>query len=737
MGRFFQATPGQYVEDAMFELPYEYMQQALLVKDKAIADTNQEALDIAGLIKIDPLEVDRERALGIKKGYEDEIQNISQAIQKNPLQYMQYKDKIRSLQRKVSEDAQMGDIYNINTNKAGHLANLKALEEAAAKEPDKFFKGQLEAAKIKAYQDYANKGGYKTQDGAYNKYTDYNLYGSAPMEEHIMKMFKDKTGRNITSIRKNESGDWEIETEKGWEGWSQKDIEAQFRSYLGTETSLQNQLRQLEELGIADSETILRNGLNYASEKYKKVKVKDVRKEERTDLSKHQLKTAWDNAQEIASQPFMNTEGEHTNYVQSEEDYKKYKSKYTENEKQFKTWLGTQAGNLTFTDEATKSKFLAGDPATIKKVYATNGLAKEGIAVSQNASGILMDKKIFQGVENGYKEWSKLPANKGKNFDTYVAEKNINSQFQNMGNTSTWDGVVTDAKTVKKTQEMMANSKGTLPLDARNMKGLTIGTAGLKNVPVNFVFPNSQDAKAAQEGKVVIIAEARDKSGKIITKKFYAKKDDNLSSGRVTNGGVSYKIKSQYVPVEMPETGIINENFLVEKGILQFHKETENSVTGDVSEGTGNYTRSYKLAGSDEVMTFDYNTAAPAHQHNNRGENYFTMSATIGNNKVILQSPSGENIPGSIGVREVQDYWDNNKSRMHRNNMLTKVGGINNLVLSADVPLGNSKNTLKAEIINGKVYVTPEGKGRVEITNEQDKENLIDQILEHTASELE
>ena len=187
----------------------------------------------------------------------------------------------------------------------------------------------------------------------------------------------------------------------------------------------------------------------------------------------------------------------------------------------------------------------------------------------------------------------------------------------------------------------------------------------------------------------------------------------------------------------MPETGIINENFLVEKGILQFHKETENSVTGDVSEGTGNYTRSYKLAGSDEVMTFDYNTAAPAHQHNNRGENYFTMSATIGNNKVILQSPSGENIPGSVGVREVQDYWDNNKSRMHRNNMLTKVGGINNLVLSADVPLGNSKNTLKAEIINGKVYITPEGKGRVEITNEQDKENLIDQILEHTASELE
>ena len=728
MGRFFQATPGQYVEDAMFELPYEYMQQALLVKDKAIADTNQEALDIAGLIKIDPLEVDRERALGIKKGYEDEIQNISQAIQKNPLQYMQYKDKIRSLQRRVSEDTQMGDIYHINTNKAGHLANLKALEEAAAKEPDKFFKGQLEAAKIKAYQDYANKGGYKTQDGAYNKYTDYNLYGSAPMEEHVSRMFKEVTGKDKNVVRKNEQGEWEVETEKGWEGFPKDRIKAIFDNYLLTETSLQNQLRQLEELGVADTETVLRNGLNYASEKYKEIQVKDVVKKERTDLSKHQKKTAWDNLQEIASQPFTYTEGEHTNYVQSQKDYEKYKAKYTENENQFKTWLGTQAGNLSFTSEADKAKFLAGDPATISKVYAANGLGTtEGPSIAKRATQIIMDRNIFKGVEKGYEKWSKLPANKGKNFDAYVAEKNINSQFQNMSNTSTWDGVVTDPKAIKKTQEWFASAKGTIPLDARNLKGLTIGTAGLKNVPVNFVFPNGNkdDVIAAENGKVVIIGEGVDANGKKIAKKLYVSKNANLSSGKVTNGGITYKIKSKYVPVVMPETGIINENFLVEKGILQFHKETETD-TG-TSEKTENYTRSYKLAGSDEVMTFDYNTVAPAHQHNNRGENYYTMTATIGNNKVTLQSPSGENVPGSIGIKEVEAYWQNNSENMHANNMIAKVGGFQNLELEGYIK-GEDEQIIPARISDGKVYITLPGKKPVEITG-PDKNLIVRELL--------
>ena len=338
-----------------------------------------------------------------------------------------------------------------------------------------------------------------------------------------------------------------------------------------------------------------------------------------------------------------------------------------------------------------------------------------------------MDRNIFKGVEKGYEKWSKLPANKGKNFDAYVAEKNINSQFQNMSNTSTWDGVVTDPKAIKKTQEWFASAKGTIPLDARNIKGLTIGTAGLKNVPVNFVFPNGNkdDVTAAENEKVVIIGEGVDANGKKIAKKLYVSKNTNLSSGKVTNGGITYKIKSKYVPVVMPETGIINENFLVEKGILQFHKETETD-TG-TSEKTENYTRSYKLAGSDEVMTFNYNTAAPAHQHNNRGENYFTMSATIGNNKVILQSPSGENIPGSIGVREVQDYWQNNSENMHANNMIAKVGGFQNLELEGYIK-GENEQIIPARISDGKVYITLPGKKPVEITG-PDKNLVVRELL--------
>lgn len=735
MGRFFQATAGQYIDDAMFQLPYEHMQQALLTKDKAIGDTNQAALDIAGLIKVDPLEVDRERALAIKKQYEDEIQAISSDIQKNPLQYQQYKDRIRQLTRKVSEDVQMGDIYNINTNKAGHIANLKSLEEAYAKTPNEFFKGQLEAARAKAYQNYADKGGYKTQDGAYNKYSDYNLYGSAPMEEHITKMFKDKTGRDVISITKGENGDWEIETERGTEGWTQADIQAQFKTYLGTETSLQNQLNQLQELGVADADTILGNGLNYASEKYKKKLVRKVDKKERTELSKHAQKSAYDDAKELESQPYINTEGEHSNYVQSEEDYKKYKTAYTQKETQFKTWLGTQASTLKMTEEQ-KAKFIKGDPATIQAVYASNGLASDAKAVIDNANGILMDKKIFIGVENAYKSWASQPKNKGKSFDTYVATVGVNSQFQNMGSTSTWDGVVTNPKTVKRTQEVFASSKGTVPMDARNLKGLTIGVAGVKNVPVNFVFPNTEDAKAAKEGKIVITGQTKDKSGKIVTKRFYADKNSNLSGGKVVSGGVTYTIKEKYVPVEMPANGIINENFLVEKGVIQKLEETENPETGVKTTTPESYARSYKMAGSDEVLTFDYNTVAPSHAHNNRGENYFTFSATIGNNKTIVQSPTGKNIPGSIGIQEADEYWEKNKSRMHRNNMLTKVGGIQSVSLEAVIPLSQGKS-VNARMSEGKVFIQNANGSFSEVSDPQLKENLIDQILENTPAEIE
>ena len=73
---------------------------------------------------------------------------------------------------------------------------------------------------------------------------------------------------------------------------------------------------------------------------------------------------------------------------------------------------------------------------------------------------------------------------------------------------------------------------------------------------------------------------------------------------------------------------------------------------------------------------------------------------------------------------------------MHRNNMLTKVGGIQSVNLEAVIPLSQGKS-VNARMSEGKVFIQNANGSFSEVSDPQLKENLIDQILENTPAEIE
>ena len=73
MGRFYQTTAPEFVDDAMFKLPYEQMGAVLLAKDAKVGDDIEAATALGELLKAQGLKVDEPRLNQKIQEYEDGI----------------------------------------------------------------------------------------------------------------------------------------------------------------------------------------------------------------------------------------------------------------------------------------------------------------------------------------------------------------------------------------------------------------------------------------------------------------------------------------------------------------------------------------------------------------------------------------------------------------------------------------------------------------------------------------
>ena len=241
MGRFFQTAPTQFVENYIYQPPWELMQQAAAQKQK-IYDAAIASTKLFDNIPIEHLqgEDDVYNVQEKQRYYAENAANIAKAIQNDPARAQQYLNNIDSLQKELQKDMTSGDLSKIigsaQAYKKWQEDNKKRKEEDPAR---------YAAAERTYLGEYLNAGGNSLSQGfrgdLVTKGIDY---------EAIRKSLGELKANKIKSTRQTPGGGlYMVETENGLEEMSEERMNGWMLSQILSPENLAS-LSQSEKFGL-------------------------------------------------------------------------------------------------------------------------------------------------------------------------------------------------------------------------------------------------------------------------------------------------------------------------------------------------------------------------------------------------------------------------------------------------------------------------------------------------------
>lgn len=241
MGRFFKPSGTQFIDDYIYQPPWELIQQAAAQKQK----THDEVVATAALLENIPIESlqgedDLYNVKEKQRYYNESAQNIVKGMQENPLRAQEYLNKMDSLKRELQTDMTSGDLSKI----IGSAKSLQQFREQYKTMREKF-PTRYAAAENFYLSEYANAGGNSLAKpftgGVVTPDLDY---------EGIRKSLSELKANKIKSTRKTPAGNlYMVETEKGVVEMSKDKMNGWMLSQLLTPENLAS-LHQSEKFGL-------------------------------------------------------------------------------------------------------------------------------------------------------------------------------------------------------------------------------------------------------------------------------------------------------------------------------------------------------------------------------------------------------------------------------------------------------------------------------------------------------
>lgn len=269
MGRFYQTSTPTFVDNKMFQLPYELMGKVLEKKDAAIQSDIDSAVTLAAELKAQALKKDEPELQKKIAGYQDRIEEQVQNIKGNVLNYDTA--GIQKLKKDISFDWTMGDVSKMEGNRTNYLENVDRIRKDAQAHPDKYLPGQEEALIADILAKYE---GYKNlSTGEYVDLKTQEIKGTDPLVEHIKKAMEGTVGKFDEIETDVESGTYRIKVGNKWEGWQPAKLDEIFTDYLNMTPDIGIALAQRESLGMGESQDAIKNAKDYMMKKYQKQRV--------------------------------------------------------------------------------------------------------------------------------------------------------------------------------------------------------------------------------------------------------------------------------------------------------------------------------------------------------------------------------------------------------------------------------------------------------------------------------
>ena len=196
MGRYYETAKPTFVDDVIYQAPYELIARALESKDLQVEEDEAE-IDEVGILSDDKkyTEQDKEKRNQVVNGYRTEIDNIAKKIQENPEHRNYYMRKIDTARKKFDKDISTGFLNDADQN--------FTLREAARKQIlDRTDITEKQKTTTLNQLDFKFKGSDSEEEGG-NRYSENLHIYEAIDEEKFIKDKKAVLRANAITTNKN------------------------------------------------------------------------------------------------------------------------------------------------------------------------------------------------------------------------------------------------------------------------------------------------------------------------------------------------------------------------------------------------------------------------------------------------------------------------------------------------------------------------------------------------------
>ena len=716
MGRFYETTPAKYVDDLMYDLPYDEISKLIKEKQTTAQNAIDDTLGLSKDVVITPIqnsETDVNIAREEHEKLNGSVNDLVQKIKEDAANAHIYEREINDLKVGLNENVTSGNIYKINANYKERELRRKTLLDKAEKDG----LNAEEVQRLLAFNDlsYIDKGGVM-EDGNYNQYQFENLTETENITKHGENIFKDMMGKDFEKIRQTDNGYVDIETGKKWEGFDEKRINEAVNIYMASTKDLTGRMSQLHKLGLEDTpEKQAEKFTQFMQNKYGKHQVKDEYRNKigaiATADANRENQAAFENEQEMNATPVIAVETVASNLPKTETSLQKNINDLvvSANNLRQQSLVHGKAIVANAGDSLTKREkelLLAGDTQTVNRFLASSGMTQEAQKeYKKTATELNWKKNYYNKVKENYLEVKKQ---KGKDYSyaDYMADPQfgLSSEDYNAGMASaTWQGIdvpknVKLGDVIKRVNTALTGDAVPVDLRTATMQTVVPGKNGTPKVvgTAYFAEPSSSDYQHASKGSYIVTLENGKKQ--IVTAAQIGPNTVLAPGKRLGANGP--KIKSVAIPLQgnkgMTGTfGQMRDNFAKVSGSTS---KAESDAIG-TKVGTSKYIQEGASADNEDASTtLD---ASPSNVKNNNGEYFWNVKGKMGNNSFTYHSPMGNKHAGAVtspivqkGRYEKVGYEENANATLSQLRLPVKM-----------ISIKGSDNGAQIEIKRGKIFI--------------------------------
>jgi hypothetical protein len=279
MGRFYRTSTPNLVDNAMYQPPIELMAGVINNINTDIQQGQAEYQSLFDQLQARALGPDQNRLKEIIGDYQAKINDLTTAIQDNPLEYRKQLGAIRNLGRDIKNNWSTGEVSAMQNNFAAREKFIADNTKRIKDKDGRVLQSDLDKLNAIFDRNYANQGGVNyTGPEQYNQY-----YTETPASFVDINQIADDVGKGWKADMQTkgyfqQNGAWVKNGKHGVEKADPNDIKKAINQRLLADPEVMNYYNQQTRLGMMSPEQrdlIFANAADIYSQKYGYTKVTD------------------------------------------------------------------------------------------------------------------------------------------------------------------------------------------------------------------------------------------------------------------------------------------------------------------------------------------------------------------------------------------------------------------------------------------------------------------------------